>query len=280
MLGNFEKRRFEDGKKVWVGCYKNLVNVLHWHFENEIIMIKKGSAKIKIGDMLFEANSGESFFCVGEKLHYIMSDVGSEIDIMIFDEDVCGDITDLYSLTSPKISSDFDTKGLFSEIRLLEDKKEAFFREAIENRARGFVIDLFSRSLHEQRDNKSRFYKNLISKINEEFAFITFNDAVRYSGYSPSHFSKLFKSLSGMSFTEYLNIIKVENAMAMLKSADNPTATSVSLKCGFSTVRNFNKVFKEVTGFSPKSLPKEFRVEYSAKDGDFFDPTDKASILA
>ncbi|MBR5451517.1 MAG: helix-turn-helix domain-containing protein [Clostridia bacterium] len=280
MLGNFEKRRFEEGKKVWCGSYKNLVNVLHWHFENEIIMVKSGKAKIKIGDMLFQAAAGDSFFCVGEKLHYIMSEDGAETDIMIFDESICGDITDLFSLTSPKISNEFDTFGLFGEIRALEYQKSEFYREQIENRTRGFVIDLFSRSPHEQRDNKSRFYKNLIWKINEEFAYITFADAVKYSGYSPSHFSKLFKELSGMSFTEYLNTIKVEHAAEMLKSGQNLTATAVSLKCGFSTVRNFNKVFKEITGFSPKNLPKDYRVDYSAKEGDFFDPTDKRSILA
>ena len=279
MLGNFEKRRFEDGKKVWIGRYKNLINLLHWHFESEIITVKKGNAKIKIGDMLFNAKEGDSFFCVGEKLHYIMSDDDAETDIMIFDESICKDITDLYSLTSPKINANFNTQGLFQEIRDLENKKSEFFREAIENRTRGFVIDLFSRSPHEIRDNKSRFYKNLIWKINEEFAYITFSDAVKYSGYSPSHFSKLFKELSGMSFTEYLNTIKVEHAAEMLKSGQNHTATAISLKCGFATVRNFNKVFKEITGYSPKNLPKDFRLEYTAKEGEFFDPTDKRSIL-
>ena len=73
MLGKFEKRLFSSGEKVWLGHYKNLVNVLHWHFECEIIKVTKGRAKIKIGDLLFDAAEGDSFFCVGEKLHYIMS---------------------------------------------------------------------------------------------------------------------------------------------------------------------------------------------------------------
>ena len=281
MLGNFEKRRFSGSEKVWCGTYKNLINVLHWHFENEIITVKSGSAKIKIGDILFDAREGDSFFCVGEKLHYIMSDAGSETDIMIFDESICGDITDLYSLSSPKIGEEFDTKRLFREIRALQNDRGEFYREAIENRTRGFVIDMFSRSPREKRDNKSRFYKNLISKISNEFGYITFSDAVKYSGYSESHFSKLFKKLSGMSFTEYLNIIRVENAILMLKSPERPTVTAVSLKCGFSTVRNFNKVFKEITGFSPKALPDDYTIDFGSvllKES-LFDPTDERSVL-
>lgn len=280
MLGKFEKRRFSSGEKVWLGHYKNLVNVLHWHFECEIIRVTKGRAKIKIGDLLFDAAEGDSFFCVGEKLHYIMSDEGSETDIMIFSEELAHDITDRFSLFSPKICDSFDVAALFEDIRRLQTEKGEFYRQAIENKVRGFVIDIFSTSRCTLRDNKSRFYKNLISKINDEFAFITFSDAVKYSGYSSSHFSKLFRRLSGMSFTEYLNIIRTQAAIELLKSAEPPTSTVISLKCGFSTVRNFNKVFKEITGYSPKNLPKDYIIDSRTKiDESLFDPTDKSSVL-
>ena len=102
-----------------------------------------------------------------------------------------------------------------------------------------------------------------------------------YSGYSSAHFSKMFKALSGMNFSDYLNIIKVENAIIMMRNERNMTMTSVSLKCGFSTVRNFNKVFKELTGYSPRTLPEDFVIETGtriAKDN-AFDPTQKNSVL-
>ena len=86
MLGIYEKRQFSDGEKVWLGRYRNLTNVLHWHFESEIIRVVKGSAKIKIGNSVFEAKKGDCFFCRGEELHYIISTKDAEVDIAIFDE--------------------------------------------------------------------------------------------------------------------------------------------------------------------------------------------------
>ena len=55
MLGIFERRQFFAGEKIWLGRYKNLTNVLHWHFECEIIRIVTGKAHIKIGDHCFDA---------------------------------------------------------------------------------------------------------------------------------------------------------------------------------------------------------------------------------
>jgi xylan 1,4-beta-xylosidase len=50
MLAIYERRQFSAGEKIWFGRYRNLTNVLHWHFESEIIRVVSGKAKIKIGD--------------------------------------------------------------------------------------------------------------------------------------------------------------------------------------------------------------------------------------
>ena len=59
------------------------------------------------------------------------------------------------------------------------------------------------------------------------------------------------------------------------------TMTNVSLKCGFATVRNFNRVFKQITGYSPRALPEDYVIDTGlriARDEDF-DPTDENSML-
>ena len=51
--------------------------------------------------------------------------------------------------------------------------------------------------------------------------------------------------------------------------------TEISISCGFGTIRNFNRVFKSLTGYSPKSLPSNYAYIYNFKDTDekSFDPT-------
>lgn len=280
MLGFYERRQFSDGEKIWFGRYKNLTNVLHWHFESEIIRVAKGKATIKIGNSCFDAVKDDCFFCSGEELHYIISEPNAQLDIAIFDKNLIADITDEYTVISPKLPNDIPVKKIFDHIEETFSQKGMFYREALENYARGLIIDIFSHCQITERKKKMSLHKTLITKINTDFSFITFEEAVRYSGYSASHFSKTFKMLTGMNFSEYVNIIKVEHAITLLRN-NNATITSISQECGFSTIRNFNRVFKKVTGYPPLSLPKDFIIDTGLRISGTapFDPTDKSSIL-
>lgn len=280
MLGFFEKRKFLDGEKIWLGSYRNLTNVLHWHFECEVIRIVEGNAKIKIGDATFDATRGDCFFCGGEELHSIVCEKGALVDVAIFDETLFSEITEKYTVISPKLPNCISVEKYFFRIKEEIFQKNIFYRQAIENQAKELLLDIFRRCPIRERHSGISFHKNLIDMINRDFSFITFEDAVRYSGYSSSHFSKMFKKITGMNFSEYLNIVKVENAIILLQHND-ATMTSISQKCGFATIRNFNRVFKKITGFSPRSLPKNFVIDTGLRisETDLFDPTDKASVL-
>lgn len=281
MLATYERRNFAEGEKVWLGQYRNLNNVLHWHLECEIIRVVKGQAQIKIGDRCFDARENACFFCSAEELHYIVSAPDALVEVIIFDRSIAQDITDRYALRSPKLPEGLMPACFFEDINKILLRKELFYREMIENKARGLIIDIFSSCSVVKQNVQSQFYKNLILKINEEFSFITFEDAVRYSGYSPSHFSRMFKKLSGMRFSDYLNVVKVENAILMIQKSPDASMTSVSLNCGFSSVRNFNRVFKLITGYSPKMLPKDFAIDTGLRISRKidFDPTLNNSIL-
>ena len=281
MLGIYEKRSFADGNKVWLGQYRNLVNVLHWHFECEIIRIVKGCAQVRIGDFCFEAVEDDCFFCASEELHYIISEPGSQVDVLIMDRDLVGDITNRYTLASPKIADSVQTKKTVELIKEELRLKRPFHREALGVYTKGLILDIFRTCESVKSVHKERSDKTLITKINNDFSFITFADAVRYSGYSPSHFSKMFKSLSGMNFSEYLNVIKVEKAILLLREDPTLAMTSVAVKCGFSTIRNFNRVFKKITGYSPSALPRDFIIDVGlhVSKTERFDPTDQQSVL-
>ena len=46
MLANFEQRSYKDYGRVWVGRYRNLHNLAHWHLEHEIIYIEDRKAHV------------------------------------------------------------------------------------------------------------------------------------------------------------------------------------------------------------------------------------------
>ncbi len=51
-------------------------------------------------------------------------------------------------------------------------------------------------------------------------------------------------------------------------------------RCGFSSIRNFNRVFRKITSYSPKSLPENYDLAKAEARlfPEAFDPTEKDSI--
>ncbi len=60
MLAKYEKRTYVGSEHVWVGKYRNLHNISHWHLEHELIVCCQGSARVMIDDRLFTVHGGGS----------------------------------------------------------------------------------------------------------------------------------------------------------------------------------------------------------------------------
>ena len=57
-----ERRIFDKEVQVWIHRYKNLCNMAHWHFENELVVCQEGSADIML--------DGNFYNCRGENVPF------------------------------------------------------------------------------------------------------------------------------------------------------------------------------------------------------------------
>lgn len=80
---------------------------------------------------------------------------------------------------------------------------------------------------------------------------ISTKEASEFCNFSEGHFTRVFKSVMGMSFTEYKRGIKVEEAQRLLKCTDK-SITYIAQELGYSTASHFIKDFKKEKGISPR----------------------------
>lgn len=71
-------------------------------------------------------------------------------------------------------------------------------------------------------------------------------------GYNYQHLSRVFRKTMKMSFRDLINQYRFDCACAMLHDK-KITVTQAALDSGFQSVRNFNRIYKEKTGLSPKN---------------------------
>ena len=162
--------------------------------------------------------------------------------------------------------AELDTFGLSGQLTDLIDtvsreleQKKPFYQEVVSSSIQAFWALLkrcHPRTDAEQLpdDRRSRMLGDLLSYMDEHYADnITLEFAASRMNFSNSHFSKTFKKLMGINFVTYLNLVRVERAASQLRNTGKKI-TDVALSCGFNNIRTFNRVFKEITGYTPSEF--------------------------
>lgn len=71
-------------------------------------------------------------------------------------------------------------------------------------------------------------------------------------------FCKVFKKQVGQTFISYLNNIRIRNATEFLKKNDL-NITEIAYVVGYKNIVHFDRVFKDIHGFSPREYRKKFK---------------------
>lgn len=77
------------------------------------------------------------------------------------------------------------------------------------------------------------------------------NELIAKSGYSKSHFHKLFREATGKTPTGYIQQKRIDRAIYLLGQNPRPSVTAVASACGFADAHYFSRIFKKITGKSP-----------------------------
>ena len=89
---------------------------------------------------------------------------------------------------------------------------------------------------------------------------VKLSDLAERSNFSVGYFSLLFRKNVGLSFTEYLTILRIEKARQLLETT-KLSVQQVSDHCGFTTVSYFTRYF----GLKAHCSPKEWRKRHCSR---------------
>ncbi|MGG1516680.1 AraC family transcriptional regulator [Paenibacillus oryzisoli] len=67
---------------------------------------------------------------------------------------------------------------------------------------------------------------------------------------SPAHLSRVFKQMTGMSVTDYINARRIATAKELLLATDE-SVDAISKRCGYESLPHFHRLFKRFTGATP-----------------------------
>lgn len=277
MIAKFENQTLSDGKNLSVHKYRNLQNLPHWHMECELIFAETGTAQVTVDSESYRLEGSSFAFVRSGAIHNISSSSENIITVVKIDQSIIehafGSMSPVYPLLQ---FSDISVHDLMDELIRYQNSGLRYGNVICDSILLQLLAEVFSRCDMTARpyECNSEKFKSLLSLIEQQYADITFEQAAEFMCFSKPYFSKYFSRISGISFSSYLNIIRTEKAIAMINEG-RLSITEIAHNAGFGTIRHFNRTFKELTGYSPGSLPKDYVFVQYRKSGlsEGYDPT-------
>lgn len=115
-----------------------------------------------------------------------------------------------------------------------------------------------------RQGNHSRLVQKTVTLVAANLnADLSLKSLAEQMNINASYLSSLFRKEMGMPLTEYVNRSRIAHAQRLLLTTNLPTK-SIALQCGISDAGYFSRLFKRLTGMTPKSYRRQGSMEVFA----------------
>jgi len=253
---------------------------MHRHEEYQLMWIVEGSGQLLVDDNLHDFRRGDVFLLGSNQAHVFKNDRSDGLvrSVSVF-FNVKGALANLLNMPELHVLLDFvgeSRRGFrvpeasLPQIRKrIETLKQSdpidqlidFFRLLkVLNRVSGKLKPLSGVSSNTYDMSAGLRISNLCRYIEERFKDgISLCEAADKANLTPQAFCRYFKKRTGKTFVSYLNEVRVREACRMLGKERHECISIVAFNSGFNSITNFNRVFRSVTGLTPKEYASRYK---------------------
>lgn len=249
---------------------------LHWHDEMEIIYVVSGTGYVTADTCRYLLHPGDIVLLPPQIVHSIeqFEETSMEYFNILFHfsllRDSAGDscfekyLRPLFEhqITLPLYLQSTKEPALLLKPYLedlISNRSQSYTGYELMVKSNLFAIMHLLNKYSSPADEENRSIRNASDRLKKVLLYIRENydqeisvqTAASVCGFSESHFMKLFRLLTGSSFTQYLKNYRLEIAAQQLLKGDQKI-TEISQNTGFHNLSYFTRSFTEKYGMTPK----------------------------
>lgn len=258
-------KKDDDGKEVVLDsydpeqlhCHRDFVEIFFVHRGHGVAFLDGTRFIIQKGDVVciqpgqIHANYSLAGLTVYNCLISEALLAGGRISARYLEEDGRLGLEPLLHLDGTRILEVEDIfRKLFGEFL----EKTLYYEEAMLNEVNLLLLCLarFQR-LDRQQVKTREAMSPLLEYISSNYKTATLQELAEMSSYHPDYLSRLFHQTQGLTFTEYVNRLRMNEAVQLLTQTDQ-SVEEIAAAVGFSSRVHFYDVFKKQTGMTPGEL--------------------------
>ncbi len=236
----------------------------HIHPHIELIYIKEGQVSCSCDLKEYDAESDDLFVAFPNQVHEYRGKTKHAFTMMIIDPEYIPDFSNIYGKKIPE-SAIIKSISQYPTMRaLLKMITSEYLTGQDSNRIvlQGLLYALFGEIYNhstfvEQASHGENSVNAIIKFCSKNFkSNITLESIEKEVHLNKYYISHIFSDKLNISFTEYINLLRLTEACKML-SETKMSVTQISEAAGFNTTRTFNRAFLKKFGLSPMDYRKK-----------------------
>lgn len=260
----------EDRERIFYGQ-------LHQHQEIQISLVVKGSGSFVVADTINEYQEGD-ILVIGEYVPHVFKSDSDKSDESImcslfFKKDSFGkhffELTDMAETKEFFKGSEYGLKVLSKKQKITKQFNKLSHQNKIERVATLLkILNLISTAESTPLSSfvyKKRYTDDEGKRMNDVFEYamekfyepITLEEIADKAHMNKNSFCRYFKKRTNKTFFQFLIEIRIENACKLITSSPDLSIAMISEQCGFGTIANFNRKFKEIKGLTPTDYRRQ-----------------------
>lgn len=154
----------------------------------------------------------------------------------------------------------FRMKGIFHNMLEHKQTHSAKNHDLLTTYASVILQELYlifsSQTPEEKSPEEISPVEQILVYINDHYSQqITLQDLEENFFLNKSYICRIFRKTMGISLVNYLQYKRILEAQKLLLNSDMPII-EIGMECGFTSVQHFYRVFKKITGLTPKEYKK------------------------
>mgnify|MGYP003292704674 CR=1 FL=1 len=240
---------------------------LHWHRSIEINLVTKGRINFQIDGKNYLLEEGQWIIVNSGEMHanswVERTDTYEAVAILISKSFLEGWASkDKYYINPQRNERDDNITKTLLKIREIYNSKQETYKLELMEQIFSLIRYLESYSVEMERKEKNEQptenVKKIINYIDEHYSEeLSLAMVAEQMNYSVAHLSRLFKEHVGYNFSEYVQGVRIANAVKMLREDAELPLMRCALESGFPNVKSFIQAFKRQYGCTPSEWKKK-----------------------
>lgn len=240
---------------------------MHWHDRMELNLVISGSLKLHTDEGHFEVLPGQVVVSAPRRLHggfagsegviyhTIMFDVEKFCNMTLASDKYLMPVVKGELVFSKVIENEQLTAAFERLVGMMTDKTphHPLLAEAVIYEIMGVLYGYgaaFGKTVAEVNSG----FKAVLEYVNTHFTEkITPCEVSVQFGYNETYFCRRFREVTGLTFTKYIQALRMEYAIKLLKEGKEEIRY-IAWKCGYADVSYFSNCFQKHFGFRPSKI--------------------------